>query len=297
MYSVSIKKDIYDIYILSDDLTSSVAEICPARGGILRSFVSKGTELLYLDQTTFNDPLKNIRGGNPILFPICGQLPDERYSFNDRGYFMKNHGFARNNPWTVLDYGVSPFGSAAFLKIGLTSTLETLDCYPFDFRLVFTYTLCNGKLTISQSITNTTCCSCDTDNSKMPVQTGFHPYFKMLGKQLCHNIKSRECFDYNDMQSKNFPNPYDASDKAEAVVVRPETSECIDFYELNNPDCKIRLTYSPQYKYIMLWAQDGSDFICVEPWTARNQEFLRGDELILVESGQKINLFMSIERI
>ena len=288
MYGVFQKKELYDIYELTDGYTDSSVCVCPERGGIITSFICRGKELIYMDLDTFQNPSVNIRGGIPILFPICGQLPDCSYTLNGRKFTIKNHGFARNSSWKVEETGTEP---CAYIKISLSSTSETLSAYPFDFKLIFTYSLEKGKLAITQKIINTSCV-----NDKMPVHTGFHPYFKMSGKRLCHNIRSRELFDYNDMKTKIFTNPIDMSGKKEAVVVSSCDSGSIEFYEGSGGSSKIKMDFSPEYKYLMLWTVENCDFICVEPWTAKNKEFLRGDELIYLDKGEELDLFMSIER-
>ncbi|MEZ4391676.1 MAG: hypothetical protein R3A48_11315 [Polyangiales bacterium] len=42
-----------------------------------------------------------MRGGVPLLMPIAGRLDDDRYALGDRAFAMKQHGFARNLPWSV----------------------------------------------------------------------------------------------------------------------------------------------------------------------------------------------------
>jgi len=49
-------------------------KFCPERGGVITNWVSDGNEILYFDETRFMDKKKSIRGGIPILFPICGNL-------------------------------------------------------------------------------------------------------------------------------------------------------------------------------------------------------------------------------
>ena len=49
-------------------------KFCPERGGVITNWVSDGNEILYFDEIRFMDKTKSIRGGIPILFPICGHL-------------------------------------------------------------------------------------------------------------------------------------------------------------------------------------------------------------------------------
>jgi galactose mutarotase-like enzyme len=59
--------------------------------------------MLYLDVERFANPELSIRGGVPILFPICGNLPDNCYTYNGQQYTLKQHGFGRYLPWEVTE--------------------------------------------------------------------------------------------------------------------------------------------------------------------------------------------------
>jgi galactose mutarotase-like enzyme len=52
--------------------------VVPERGGIVTEWLCNGREILYFDQTRYADPKQSIRGGVPVLFPICGNLPCDR---------------------------------------------------------------------------------------------------------------------------------------------------------------------------------------------------------------------------
>src|SRR5688572_25209154 len=75
--------------------------IAPDRGAIVTSFCVADRELMYFDQATFNEPLKNVRGGVPILFPSPGKLDNDRWSYDSKQGTLKQHGFARNLSWRV----------------------------------------------------------------------------------------------------------------------------------------------------------------------------------------------------
>lgn len=73
----------------------------------------------------------------PILFPAIGRSNDNKYILNGKTYEMKQHGFARDYPWTVVDKGDDR------VSLTLTENEETLAVYPFHFSLMVTYTLVN----------------------------------------------------------------------------------------------------------------------------------------------------------
>ena len=68
--SVDNKKGIY-VFQLDE---KNYIKFCPKRGGLITNWVSEGKEILYFDEKRFIDKTKSIRGGIPILFPICGNL-------------------------------------------------------------------------------------------------------------------------------------------------------------------------------------------------------------------------------
>ena len=78
----------------------SLIRIVPERGGLITEWRSEGKELLYFDLERFLDKDKSVRGGIPILFPICGDLSDG-YLVGGKKYFLKQHGFARDLPWSI----------------------------------------------------------------------------------------------------------------------------------------------------------------------------------------------------
>ena len=90
-----------------------------------------------MDKERFANPALSIRGGIPILFPICGNLPNNNlpnniYSYKGNEYTLKQHGFARDLPWNI-DL------SKEWPTLSLSSNHHTKAIYPFDFQLVFTY--------------------------------------------------------------------------------------------------------------------------------------------------------------
>lgn len=50
---------------IADSAAETSATLAPWRGALVTSFKVRGQEVLYLDQETFEDPQKNVRGGIP----------------------------------------------------------------------------------------------------------------------------------------------------------------------------------------------------------------------------------------
>jgi galactose mutarotase-like enzyme len=282
-YVVNTLHDIYPAYELAEPSTASSVRICPARGGIAYRLVLQGAEILYLDAATFADPAANIRGGNPILFPISGQLPNKQYEWNGRAYPMNNHGFARNMEWEVL--GFSTEGEAS-LTLRLTSDDSTLESYPFAFELIFTYRLRGGELRIDQSYRN-------LSDAPMPMYPGFHPYFRAASKSIVYDTDASTYLDYNDYQQKPITGAIDLDAAGvESVALLDASRRSIAFEA--EPGIRIRMAYSGQFRYLVLWSVPGKPFVCVEPWMALNGELDAQQELVMVPQGQVHQAYISI---
>lgn len=271
-YHIQQFKQKYLYLELIDTESGSRALLCPERGGILTSLQLRGNELFYLDQATVDDPNANIRGGNPVLFPICGQLEGKSYIWEGNPYSMSNHGVARTNAWEVV--GTSTDGAAS-ATLRLASNDDTLAMFPFSFELRFTYMLQDGKLTLRQEYYN-------HSGSPMPMYAGFHPYFATDNKSIAYETDATQYLDYNDHVRKPLlDGTVDLAGMVESVTLL-DTKQLSITFPLSS-GCSVRLSYSDAFKYIVLWSQEGKPFVCVEPWMAMNDELNRGDELVLVE--------------
>ena len=59
-----------------------------------------GSELMYINSSRgteflWNGDEKMWSYRAPVLFPICGKLKDDTYTYNGKKYILKKHGFAR----------------------------------------------------------------------------------------------------------------------------------------------------------------------------------------------------------
>jgi galactose mutarotase-like enzyme len=274
----------YSIYELIDTTTHSWVKVAPERGGIIFSYGVEGEEVLYLNEETFYHADQNVRGGIPILFPISGQLAGGTYEWEGKTYTMSNHGFARNAAWEVVETDTT---NRASLTIKLTSNEQTKKAYPFDFEVVYNYSIEKGKLTIDQEYKN-------TGETAIPMYPGFHPYFKTREKHLRYETDATKYYDYNDGIIKNFTGSIDLTSLKESVMLLDATQTSISF----QPPARskpIKLSYGKEFKYIVIWTEAGKEFICVEPWMAKTGELNVKKELIFIEQNQTLNTKMSIE--
>ncbi|MBM7693619.1 galactose mutarotase-like enzyme [Peribacillus deserti] len=273
----------YQIYKLTDSNCNSWLKVAPERGGLIIGFGVEGEELLFLNKDTFHNPDVNVRGGIPILFPISGQLNSGQYEWNGKTYHMNNHGVARNYPWEVVQTNTE---NEASICLKLSSSEEMKKSFPFDFEVVFTYTLKGHTLTITQEYQN-------QSDTSMPIYAGFHPYFWTKQKDLHYTTDAQHYFDYNDLKMHSITESIDLSDKKESLALIDSNNREISF-ELPEAHKYVTMQYGPEFKYIYLWSEADQDFVCVEPWMARTGELHRKQELVEVGSHESLKTFLKV---
>lgn len=273
----------YNIYELTNTGNDSWIKVAPERGGMLIGFGVEGEELFFLNKDTFQDPGANVRGGNPILFPISGQLENGEYMWEGKKYKMRNHGLARTSPWEVDSTNLD---DEASITLRLESTEEMKKSFPFDFEVLFTYILKGSTLNILQEYIN-------KSDSPMPFYPGFHPYFRSTNKKIHYQTDAKSYLDYNDMKTHAVGEHIDITDKKESIVLLDSVKREIGF-ELTEPNKRVLMTYGDEFKYIYIWSEKGQDFVCVEPWIAKTDELNRKEELILISPGESLKTFLTI---
>jgi galactose mutarotase-like enzyme len=258
---------------------TAVAEVLPSRGGLVTRFAVGRDEVLYMDPATLADRSKNVRGGVPVLFPIAGRLPGDRYSLDGRTYPMRQHGLARQAPWSVIDV------VQARLTMEFRSSDATLVTFPFPFscRLSVDLGMAGYRtLTLEQEIEN-------LGSRPMPLHTGLHPYFAVpeLSKGRT-TIESGARTAYDNVTGQVGPFRAGALDLAVGEV---------DLHLLDHPGSGTRLNipgkaprvlrWSGFYKVLVIWTLHYKDFVCVEPWSAPAGALCTGEGLIQLPPGEK----------
>jgi galactose mutarotase-like enzyme len=269
MFEIATQSGQYETLVLTDEPSQSRLEVVPERGGMVTRWAVGGQELLYLDQARFANPDLSVRGGIPILFPICGNLPDNTYTHNGKPYQLKQHGFARDLPWRVGDRTTD---GAAALTLTLTSNEQTRARYPFEFHLAFTYRLAGNTLTITQQVTN-------RSPEPMPFALGLHPYFGVRDKQqLQFDIPASSYLDHRDRTSHEFSGQFDFDRDEIDVIFRQPARPWAAVTDLSR-HLQIRIHAQPPYQDWVFWTVKGKDYYCLEPWSAPRNALNTGDAL------------------
>jgi galactose mutarotase-like enzyme len=259
------------VYWLRDEATGSAIAVLPDRGGIITEWQVAGQDYFFMDWDRYQDPKNSIRGGNPILFPICGNLPENTYQLDGTTYTLNQHGFARNMVWAVTATNTD---GAASITLTLSSTPETLVSYPFDFEVAYTYVLKGNTLTIDQQYTN-------KSDRPMPFSAGFHPYFAVGDKsKLSFDIPASESWGKTATSGTPFFNTFNFEQDEIDLAFGDLTRSVAIVSDLATQ--KRLVINSPEFSTLVFWTLKGLDFYCLEPWSAPRNALNTGKHMITI---------------
>jgi galactose mutarotase-like enzyme len=285
--AIAIEQKQYETYILTNPQNQSRLEVVPERGAIITHWSLQQQDILYLDSDRFADPNLSVRGGIPILFPICGNLPNNTYTHKGQPYQLKQHGFARDLRWQVTPSS-EPKNNSESLTLVLNSDDQTRAVYPFDFQLVFTYKLIGNALEIHQRYTN-------HSDQPMPFSIGLHPYFVTSDKtQLEFEISASE---YQDQITKTvhpFVGTFDLSRDELDLAFGQVAEPCASITD-HRRGFKISLSYSDLYSTLVFWTVKGKNFYCLEPWSAPRNSLNTGEHLTELSPGESLQIAVTLE--
>jgi len=268
------------IFVFQLDLNNYI-EFCPERGGVITNWVSDGKEILYFDKKRFMDKTKSIRGGIPILFPICGNLNTSCSVVGKDFLQLPQHGFARDLQW---QYSFNE--NEKFLSLFLNASKQTKKYYPFDFELRIEVTLKINSLEFEITIHNKT-------DFAMPINFGLHPYFNVS------DFKNLEFID----------NPLNCQNQEKNII-----SNTLD--ELKNINLgvdllmytsgrsafrdkiyKRQVTLNHPYPFDLgdIWSDPPRRMICLEPWTSPRNSFIDGFRNIIIPPNDNQRFDASIQ--
>lgn len=253
--------------ILKNDFLTIEAD---THGAELCSIKHGGTEYLWQADPQF------WARHSPVLFPIVGKVWENIYRVNGKEYSLPQHGFAR-------DMEFSPARQTEDeIWFMLEDSPETLEKYPFRFRLEIGYRLSGRKVEVMWKVTNT-----GTDT--MYFQIGAHPafyfpdfrpetsgrgYFHFDGKTGMEYIlvKEKGCADTGaryrlEMDGEYLPLDIRTFDNDALIIDNSQVRKVT----LCKQDRTPWLSMGFDAPLVGLWSPPGKNapFVCIEPWYGR----------------------------
>ena len=202
----------------------------------------------------------------PILFPHAGKVVD------GKEYPSGQHGFARTSEHTFVEQ------SADTVVLELCSSPELLERFPYEFRLVSTFTLENDTLHHTLTVEN-------LDEKKLPFGIGYHPGFAIPfdDKHTYADYELRFDTPQSPLCLNNLPtglfqgNTYYLGYNMDSIPIDENlfandshcmaglTAKTLGIYEKGSGRavvCDISA-----FPYTLIWSKAGvPQFVCIEPW-------------------------------
>ena len=208
----------------------------------------------------------------PILFPHAGKVVEGKIEAKGKIYESGQHGFARLMEHDFVDQ------TRDTIVLELCSSPETMARFPYEFRLVSTFTLENDTLHHTLTVEN-------LDEEMLPFGIGYHPAFTVPfdSKHEATDYELR----FSEMESpiciNNLPhglmhgNIYYLGSNIQSIPVCEELfandshcmtnlkSQTLGLYEKDTGRgvvCNIS-----EFPYTLIWSKSGMPkFVCIEPW-------------------------------
>lgn len=212
-------------------------------------------------------------GHAPLLFPVCGCVLDERYTLGGKEYKMKKHGFARRSEFTVES------ATKSEIVLSLSASADTLENYPFDFKLTARYFLALTILNVEFTIEN-------RGGGVMPFSFGWHPAFNLGGEGDISSFSIDFGVDgplqRHGLQNGPFVNPESVEFPLDGGKYYLNEKEIYENDTLilegapNNVTLRgegerhgVQLLYSDNLPYFCIWKAPVTEarYICLEPWS------------------------------
>ena len=250
--------------------------IVPERGGLITEWRCNDKEILYFDLERFESSEKSIRGGIPILFPICGELPGNCLSLPKGNFPINQHGFARDFPWQI-----KPLPNQNGVSLNLQANSKSLLAFPFLFSIKMEVILENNSLFIKILVSN-------LGREKMPFSIGLHPYFRVtnLDNILIRGL-AKECINHSDMS--NVSTQSQLAKLSKGVDFLTSSDGIISLVDLAT-NASIEMHNQHPMNLSVIWTDPPRSMVCMEPWTSPRHSLLTGKRRLSLESGNSQEL-------
>lgn len=286
----------YPHWLCRDPLSGDELRLVPERGGLVTGWRCGGREILYLDRERFADPTSSVRGGIPVLFPICGNLPGNVLSLPQGRFELTQHGFARDLPWSLApldaphsadsaDPSSATASSPTGVRLELADTPDTREHFPFPFALVMEMVLEPSALAITARLTHR---GESGAAASLPFSFGLHPYFA-VGDPASVRLEGLppRCLDHRTME------PAATADQLGRLA------QGVDFLcgpcgpvRLVDPASGVTLTLESRspLDLVVVWTDPPRPMVCLEPWTGPRGSLVTGERRLELAPGATMEL-------
>lgn len=301
--ATSLKSGV-EVITLKDGSSGNFAAVIPACGGILHSFnifhdgafmnVVDG----YEDPNDFQENVTNKGFKGCKLSPFVCRLNNSQYHFGEKELVTKKfrlgkhaiHGLLYDASFSITGQGATETGAWVAMSYAYRGEDKG---YPFSYDCEVTYHLAGGNsLNVSTTIIN-------KDQGLVPMQDGWHPYFKFDAKiddlQLEFQSKELVVFDEELLPTGELKRYEDFGSLKEIGALELDHCFTLNFAEcqplcvLRHPGKRIQLEIFPgnSYPYLQVYTPPHRNSIAIENLSGAPDAFNNAMGLIVMQPGEK----------
>ena len=254
-----------------DQETGDRLRIVPERGGLITEWRCNGREVLYFDLDRFESTEKSVRGGIPLLFPICGDLPGNLLRLPQGDFPIHQHGFVRDFPWKI-----KPLDHKKGVVLNFVDNAKTRESFPFKFLIDMELRLDKNSLLIKILVRN-------LGHEKMPFSFGLHPYFRITNlENIAIRGLSENCTNHLDMSIVSTNSQLAKLSKGIDFLASSKGSvSLLDF----TTGAVVEMQTQDPMDLPVIWTDPPRPMVCIEPWTSPRRSLLTGDRTLFLEPG------------
>lgn len=201
---------------------------------------------------------------SPVLFPVVGKYKNGKTTYNGNEYSLGQHGFARDSEFTLIEKTENK------LSFELTSDENTLEKYPFKFRLICSFELKDNKIIVGWTVKN-------ADDKTIYFSIGAHPAFyceksKTVLSMNGENLK----YSLVNVDGLYTPAKYDVENSfvlhdnifdKDALII--ENGNVTEVSLIDNGKNYLTVKFSTPLFGIWSPTKKNAPFVCIEPWYGR----------------------------
>lgn len=258
--------------ISSDGLTVTVSSL----GAELQRITDRSGERLYNGDPAF------WTGRAPVLFPWCGGMKDDMFTYEGRKYSVTGkHGFART----------SDFRAESVQSDKLVFLLDKkVPEYPFEYEFRVIYRVYNNILDITYETRNISgsrnmyfgtgahealSCPGGIEGCELRFKRKYDLVHSLLSGALLSGEKKPIAFDTDTLPL------HDEYFTQDALVFRDLGCDSVTLHRRDGHGAEVQC---PGFDHLLIWTKPGAPYICIEPWT-NPPEYVTGSEDITQKSG------------
>jgi aldose 1-epimerase len=232
----------------------------------------------------------NMTHGIPILYPTPNRTRNMSYEFNGFTHVVKNHGFAKEQSFEVIDSGETI--DRVFIKgrFVITNVHEIYKVFPYESELIIGIEVREDSLQYVYEVHN-------NDTKPLPYGFGIHPFFEKNNEEVRVLVKADKVMDMTEDKlptGKLIDVSHSEKDLRDGSNISTLSLDHV-YTELEYAptaiicynDLKIELDSTKDFSHMVVFTPDAS-FFCIENQTCSTDAVNLYNKGFVQESGLNI---------